>query len=165
MMRNRSLAVALVALLIAPAAAFAQQGGGMRGGMGQGGMGALMAARNLLEQGNVEFLLTKATELQLTAEQSAALKSIGEKFASDTKEPREQLRSVLPQAGQGMGGMGGGDMQAMAARFEQLAPVMLKLVEDDQKAVDEALKHLDDGQKTKARELIEARIRPRRQGS
>jgi hypothetical protein len=59
MMRTRSLRVALVIALLAPAAAFAQQGGQGRGGMGQGGMGGMMAARNLVEQGNVEFLLTR----------------------------------------------------------------------------------------------------------
>jgi hypothetical protein len=165
MMRTRSLVVALVVLLLAPAAAFAQQGGGMgRGGMGQGGMGALLAARNLVEQGNVEFLLTKAADLQLTADQSAALKVIAEKFAADTKAPREQLRAVMPQPGQGMGGMGG-DPQAMRVRLMEAAPVMEKLVADDGKAMDEAMKHLNATQQTKARELIEARNQPRRPGS
>jgi hypothetical protein len=163
MMRTRSLAVALVIALLAPAAAFGQGGQG-RGGMGQGGQGGLMAARNLVEQGNVEFLLTKAADLQFTAEQSAALKVIADKFTADTKEPREQLSAVLAQFGQGMGG-GGGDMQAMRGRIEQIMPMAMKLAEDDQKAVEEAMKHLNDGQKAKARQLIEERNRPRRPGT
>jgi hypothetical protein len=94
---------------------------------------------------------------------------VAEKFAADTREPREQLRAALPQPGQGMGmgggGGGGGDMQAMRARMEQLMPLVMKLVEDDRKAVDEAMKQLNDGQKEKARQFIEERNRPRRPGS
>jgi hypothetical protein len=166
MMRSRSFIVALAVLVLAPVAASAQQGGMGRGGMGQG-MGGLMAARNLVEQGSVEFLLSKGTELQLTAEQSAALKTIADKWTADTKAPREQLAPMLPAGGQAVAAMGagGGDMQALRQRFEQMAPVMQKLVEDDQKAVADALKHLGETQQAAARRLLEERNQPRRPGT
>jgi hypothetical protein len=165
-MRRRSLTVAFALALLVPAAAFAQQGGGGRGGMGGGqAMGGLMAARNLMEQGNVEFLMSKAADLQLTAEQSTSLKVIAEKWTADTKEARDQVRPVLGQAQGGMGGMGGGgDMQAMRARLEQMAPHVQKMVDADRAAMDEAMKLLNDTQKESARRMVEQRNQPRRPG-
>jgi hypothetical protein len=168
MARTRTLVAALALTLLVPAMASAQQGGGMgRGGMGGQGMGGMMAARNLVEQGSVEFLVSKAADLRLTEEQSTALKAIAAKWAEDNKEPREQLRPLMPQQGQGMGGGmgGGGDMQAMRARFEQMMPLMQKLVETDEKAMEEALKHLDETQQATSRRLIQERNQPRRPGS
>jgi hypothetical protein len=167
MVRTRALVAALVMSLVVPAAAFAQQGGMGRGqgGQGMGGQGGIMAARNLVEQGNVEFLLGKATDLKLTEEQKAALKVVADKWTAETKEARDQVRPLMPQQGQGMGGMGGGDMQAMRARLEQMMPLMQNLVETDQKAMEEAMKHLDDSQKAASRTLVQERNRPRRPGT
>lgn len=168
-MRTRTLVLALAVAALVPTSAFAQQGGqgGMGRGMGGQGMGGLMAARNLVEQGNVAFLAGRS-ELQLTAEQTAALRVIAERWDAETKEAREQVRPLMPapgQAGAGMGGMGGGDRQAMMQRFQELAPVIQKLVEDDRKALDEAMKHLSEAQQATARRLVEERNQPRRPGS
>ena len=168
-MRTRTLVLALAVAALVPTSAFAQQGGG-QGGMGRGGMGGqgmagLMAARNLVEQGNVAFLAGRS-EMQLTAEQSAALRVIAERWDAETKEAREQVRPLLPQPGQaGPGGMGGGDRQAMMQRFQEMAGVIQKLVEDDRKAVDEAMKHLNETQQATARRLLEERNQPRRPGA
>jgi hypothetical protein len=161
MKRGRSFLVALAVLAFVPLPLLAQ-GGGM-GGQGRGGMGGgAFAARTLLEHGSVEFLVTKAADLQLSAEQSAKLTAIGEAWAASTKEPRTQLSAAMPQPGQAMGG---GDPAAMRQRLQDIAPVAQKLVEDDEKAVVEAMKLLDEAQQAKAKQLLEERAaaaRPRR---
>jgi hypothetical protein len=55
----------------------------------------------------------------------------------------------------------------MMQRLEQARPLAEKLTEDDQKALDEALKVLDDAQREKAKALLDERrqnARPRRAG-
>jgi Spy/CpxP family protein refolding chaperone len=156
MMHTRSLVIALIVALVAPAAAFAQGGGQGRGG--PGGPGGLMAARLLLDQGSVEFLITKAAELRLTDEQTAALKTIGAQWSAETKSSRDEVRAALPAPGQA----GGGDRQAMMERFQALMPVMQKLRDEDQKALDAALELLDASQQAAAKKLIEERSPARR---
>ncbi|CAN5893789.1 hypothetical protein BH23GEM9_BH23GEM9_35110 [soil metagenome] len=155
-MKSRSIVTALVVMLLAPLPLLAQQGGGQgRGGMAGGG---LMGARVLMEQGSVEFLTTKAADLQLNEEQVPGLKVIGEKWATDTKEDRAKVLAELPQGGQGAGG----DRQAMMQRLQGLQPVMQKIREADQLAVTEALKLLNETQQAAATKLIEERRQPRR---
>jgi hypothetical protein len=157
MSRNRSLLIALVVALLAPMPVLAQAGGqgqGRPGGMGGPG-GNLMAARALLEQGSVQFLVTKAAEMQLTAEQSAALGVIAAKWTEDTKEGRDRIIAALPAPGQGMGG---GDRQGM----QGLMPLMQALMEQDREALDAAMKLLSEPQQAAARRLIEERRPARR---
>jgi Spy/CpxP family protein refolding chaperone len=160
MMRMRTLTLVLAVLLLAPVPLLAQQ----RGGMGQQGPGAgLMAARAVLEQGSVEYLASRAADLQLTDEQAGALKAIGEEWARDTKPARDQVRSALPAPGQAPAG----DRQAMMQQMMALMPVMQKLVEDDEKAVAEAMKALSEEQQATAKKLLEERreaMRMRRGG-
>jgi Spy/CpxP family protein refolding chaperone len=152
-----ALVVALAVMMLAPLPLVAQ-GGGM--GQGRGGMGA---ARLLLEQGSVEYLVTKAADLALDAEQTASLQMIGADWAESTKESREKARKELPQPGQA----GGGDREAMRARIQALQPVMAALQEQDEKALAEAMKVLNETQQTKAKQLLDERrenARPRRPG-
>jgi hypothetical protein len=154
MNRGRSLITALIVMLLAPLPLLAQQGGGQGRGMG-GGMGG---ARLLLEQGSVEFLVTKAADLKLTDEQSAGLKAIGEKWAEATKEERTKIRAELPQPGRGAGA--GGDRQAMMQRLQAVQPLMEKVRAEDEKAVAEALKLLDETQQASAKKILEERRPP-----
>lgn len=165
MRRVQSFVVALAVLALVPMPLLAQGGGQGRGMGGPGGPGGLMAARMLLDEGSVEFLAGKATELQLTAEQTTQLKTIGAAWSEATKESREKVRAALPQPGQGMGA--GGDRQAMMQRMQDLQPVMQKLQEDDGKSVEEAMKVLTEPQQARAKTLLEERaesMRPRRGG-
>jgi Spy/CpxP family protein refolding chaperone len=158
MKHGRSFTIALAVSLLAPLPLLAQGGG-----QGRGGMGGMMSARLLVEQGSVEYLVTKAADLELTADQTTQLESIGAKWAEATKESREQIRSMLPQPGQRMGG----DRDAMMQRMRQMQPLAQKLNEDDEEALVEALALLDDAQQTKAKALLEERrqsARPRRGG-
>jgi hypothetical protein len=156
-MRSRSIIMAVVVMLVAPLPLLAQQGG-QRGGMG----GGVMAARALLEQGSVEFIASKAAELKLTEEQTAALQVIGARWSEDTKDSRAKITAELPQAG-GMGsGMGAGGREALMQRFQALAPVMQKLQEDDAKAMAEAMKLLDESQQATAAKMVEERRMPQR---
>ncbi|HEX6307568.1 MAG TPA: hypothetical protein VFZ69_05230 [Longimicrobiales bacterium] len=153
MKRNRSLLLALTMSVLAPLPLLAQSG------PPPGGRGGAMTARLLLEQGSVEYLVAKAADLQLTAEQTAQLQAIGSKWAEATKQSREQIRAEMPQRGQG------GDREAMMQRMQELRPRMEKLREEDQKALDEALGLLGAEQQTKAKALLEERAqnaRPRR---
>jgi hypothetical protein len=156
-MRSRSIIMALVVMLVAPLPLLAQQGGGQRGGMG----GGALAARALLEQGSVEFIATKAAELKLTEEQTTALKVIGAKWSEETKDARAKIAAELPQAG----GMGGGDREALMQRFQALQPLFMQLQESDEKAMAEAMKHLNETQQATAKKLVEERrAAPRRPG-
>jgi Spy/CpxP family protein refolding chaperone len=157
-MRGRSLNVAVALLLLAPLHVAAQGGG--PGGMGGG---ALAGSRALLEQGSVEFLAMKQAELQLTTEQVATLTELGQKWAEETKPSRDRIRAVLPAPGQPPAG----DRQAMMQQLMELQPVMQKLMDDDQKALDEAMKSLSAEQQATARGLLEERrnsMRVRRGG-
>jgi hypothetical protein len=155
--------VAVLILALAPLPLHAQ-GGGQRGGVGGPG-GGMMAARALVEQGSVEFLVTRATDLELTADQTAQLTVIGAAWSAATKESRDRIRAVMPQPGQGMGG--GGDRQAMMQRMQDLQPVLQQLREDDEKTLDEAMKLLTEPQQARAKQLLTERterMRPRRGG-
>ena len=145
--------MALAVLALAPLPLLAQ-GGGARGG-------AMMGARLLLEQGSVEFLASKGTELALDDAQAGTLKEIGGRWATATKEAREKIRAELPQRGEG------GDREAMRARVQALQPQFQKLVEEDEKALAEAMQLLNATQQERARALLEERranARPRRAG-
>lgn len=162
MRHGRSLAMALAVSILAPLPLLAQAGG--QGGQGRGGMGGAMSARMLVEQGSVEYLVTKAADLALTPDQTKQLQAIGTAWADATKEQRSEIKAMLPEPGQGMGG---GDRQAMMERMQRMRPLAQKLAEDDSKALDEALALLDETQKTKAATLLEERrqnARPRRGG-
>lgn len=162
MKRGRSLMVALAVMMLAPLPLLAQ-GGGMGGAQGRGGMG-MGAARALVEQGSVGFLMSKAADLKLTAGQKRQLQALATAWAETVRESQAQVKSALPQPGQGMGG---GDREAMMARFQTLQPHIRKLVEEDAKAMEEALKLLDDEQKAAAKSLLQQRSpdsRPRRNG-
>jgi hypothetical protein len=153
MKRIRPLLIAAAVVLVAPLQLVAQQGGQGRPG------GGTMGARQLVEQGSVEFLVTKAADLQLTQEQTTDLTAIGTAWAEATKEDRAKLAAELPQPGQG----GGGDMQAMRDRLQSLMPVMQKVREADEKAVADALKLLNETQQAAAKKLLEER-RPQGRG-
>jgi hypothetical protein len=162
MKRGRSLVMALAVMMLAPLPLLAQ-GGGMGQG-GRGGAGGLMGARLLLDQGSVEFLVTKAADLTLDADQTKKLQTIGAAWAEATKESRETVRKEMPQPGQGMGG---GDRDAMMARFQAIMPLVAKIQEEDEKSLEEANKLLNESQQAKAKQLLEERreaARPRRQG-
>ncbi|HEX6134216.1 MAG TPA: hypothetical protein VFZ24_09635 [Longimicrobiales bacterium] len=153
MKRNRTLLLALAISALAPLPLLAQSG------PPQGGRAGAMGARLLLEQGSVEYLVTKAADLQLSSEQTTRLQAIGAKWAESTKTSREQIRAGMPQRGQG------GDREAMMQRMQELQPLMQKLREDDQKSLDEALQLLGEEQQTKAKALLDERARnarPRR---
>ncbi|MBR9989467.1 MAG: hypothetical protein KFH98_06910 [Gemmatimonadetes bacterium] len=159
MKHGRSLAMALAVSLLAPLPLLAQGGG-----QGRGGMGGAMSARLLVEQGSVEYLVTKSAELELTADQTKQLETIGAKWAASTKEPREQLKGMLPQQGQAMGD---GNREAAMQRLQAMRPLAEKLNEDDQKALAEALALLAEPQQARAKTLLEERARdarPRRGG-
>jgi hypothetical protein len=165
-MRGRSLTMAMTLLLLAPLQLLAQAGGQGRGAGQQGPGGALMTARTLLEHGSVEYLADKAADLQLTAEQTEALKAIGATWSEETKSSRSRIQAVMPAPGQPPMG-GGGDRQARMMQMQELMPVMQKLVDDDEKALGEAMKLLSEPQQTTARLLLDERresMRPRRGG-
>jgi hypothetical protein len=165
MMRGRSLTMAMTLLLLAPLQLMAQAGGQGRGAGQQGPGGALMTARTLLEHGSVEYLADKAADLQLTVEQAQALKAIGASWSEETKSSRSRIQAVMPAQGQPMGG--GGDRQALMMQMQELMPVMQKLVDDDGKALGEAMKLLSEPQQATARRLLDERresMRPRRGG-
>jgi hypothetical protein len=146
--------MALVVMTLAPLPLLAQ------GGQGQG-RGGMMSARLLVEQGSVEYLVTKAADLQLNADQKTGLEAIGAKWAETTKESREKVKAGMPQAGQA----GGGDREAMMARMQELRPLMTEIAAEDTKAVEEAMKLLDETQQAKAKTLLTERAeaaRPRR---
>lgn len=151
------MALAVSALVPLPLLA---QGGGQGGQPGRGGM---MAARALVEQGSVEFLVSKAAELSIGDAQKAQLQAIATRWAETVKEPREQVKAGMPQAGQPQGG----DREAMMARMQTLRPHMQKLVDEDAKALEAAMKLLDDTQRVAAKTLLDERaasMRPRRGG-
>ncbi|MEX1181780.1 MAG: hypothetical protein WEF86_00995 [Gemmatimonadota bacterium] len=156
---NRFFLVAIM-LLAAPLPLFAQGGGA------GGGRGGMMSSRALLEQGSVEYLVTHAAHLQLSAEQTSGLQTIGAAWSAATKESREQVSASMPARAQGEAAAG--NREAMMQRMQELRPVLQKLTEDDQKALDEALALLSDPQKAEARKLLEERaaaMRPRRGGN
>lgn len=161
MKHGRTLAMALAVTMLAPLPLLAQGGGQARGGMGGG-----MSARLLVDQGSVEYLVTKATDLELTADQTAKLEVIGAKWAESTKDSREQLKGMLPQPGQGQAM--GGDREAARQRMQAMRPLAEKLTEADEKALAEALALLAEPQQARAKSLLEERAmeaRPRRPGS
>jgi Spy/CpxP family protein refolding chaperone len=150
--------IALAVTLLAPLPLLAQGGA-----QGRGAMGGVMSARLLIDQGSVEYLVTRAADLTLNEDQRTQLEAIAVKWADDTKESRERIKGMLPQRGQAAGG----DREAMMQRLEQVSPLAEKLTEDDQKALDEAVKVLDDAQREKAKALLDERrqnARPRRAG-
>ena len=158
MKNGRPLALALAVTLLAPLPLLAQGGGqGGRGGMG----GGAMSARLLIDQGSVEYLVTKAGDLGLTAEQKTGLEAIGVRWSAVTKESREQIRTRLPQPGE----RAGGNREEMMQRLQEMRPFAEKVDEEDRKALAEALTLLNQEQQTKARTLLEERrqnARPRR---
>ncbi|HSK20766.1 MAG TPA: hypothetical protein VK912_16555 [Longimicrobiales bacterium] len=160
MKNGRSLALALAVFVLAPLPLLAQGGGqGGRGGMG----GGAMSARLLIDQGSVEYLVTKADHLGLTAEQKTGLEAIGARWSATTKESREQIRTRLPQPGQAAGG----NREEMMQRLQEMRPFAEKVDEEDRKSLAGALALLNEEQQTKAKALIEERrqnARPRRGG-
>jgi hypothetical protein len=157
MKNRRQLVIALAVTLLAPLPLLAQGGA-----QGRGAMGGVMSARLLIDQGSVEYLVTRAADLTLNEDQRTQLEAIAVKWADATRESREQIKGMLPQRGQAAG-----DREAMMQRLEQARPLAEKLTEDDQKALDEALKVLDDAQREKAKALLDERrqnARPRRAG-
>jgi hypothetical protein len=152
MKHSRSIMLAMAVTLLAPLPLLAQAGG--RGGMGGPGM----AGRGLVEQGSVEFLVTKAEELGLAAEQKEGLAAIGAKWAEETKPSREKIRAEMPT--QGMGG----DRQAMMQRLQAIRPLLQELQAEDEKAVAEAMKLLTEAQQATAKKLLEERLTQRRPG-
>ena len=156
MKHGRTLALALTVSLLAPLPLPAQGGRQER----RGGMGA-MSARLLIEQGSVEYLVTKAADIQLTADQTKQFEAIGSKWALETREARERIAAMLPQRSQGTGT----DREAMMQRMQEARPLMEKLAADDRAALDSALQLLGEEQRTRARALLEERAqsaRPRR---
>lgn len=154
MTRGRSLGMALAVLALAPLQLMAQ--GTPRGAA------PMMGARLLLEQGSVEFLAGRAQDLTLDEAQTVKLKEIAAKWATDTKDARETIRAEMPRPGQGTG-----DREAMRARMQALQPRLQKLVEDDDRALAEAMQVLDEAQQAKAKQLLDERranSRPRRPG-
>lgn len=159
MKHGRSLTMALAVSLLAPLPLLAQGGG--QGGRGPAG--GVMSARLLVEQGSVEYLVTKAADLELTSDQTKQLEAIGAKWSEATKESREQIRGMMPQPGQAAGG----DREAAMQRLQQMRPIAEKLDEEDRKALGEALALLNDAQQTRAKALLDERrqnARPRRGG-
>jgi hypothetical protein len=165
-MCGRPATIAIALLLLAPLQLMAQTGGQGRGAGQQGPGGPLMTARTLLEHGSVEHLVEKAADLQLTAEQVQTLQQIGAAWSEETKSSRTRIQAVMPAPGRPAGG-GGGDRQAMMMQVQELMPVMQKLVDDDARALEEAMKLLSETQQTTAHRLLEERresMRPRRGG-
>ncbi|MGH7448924.1 MAG: hypothetical protein ACRELT_15235, partial [Longimicrobiales bacterium] len=148
MKHGRSLVMVLAVSMLAPLPLLAQGGGQ---GQTRPGMRGAMSARLLVDQGSVEYLVTKAADLGLTADQSNGLESIGAKWAASTQESRAQIRTLLPQRGQATGS----DRDAMMQRMQQVRPLAEKLTADDQASLAEALKLLDETQQEKARALLE----------
>ena len=125
--------------------------------------GGAMSARLLLDQGSVEYLVTKAADLGLTTEQKTGLEAIGVRWSAATKESREQIRTRLPQRGQGAGG----NREEMMQRLQEMRPFAEKVDEEDRKTLAEALGLLNEEQQTRAKALLEERrqnARPRRSG-
>jgi hypothetical protein len=113
---TKMLAVAVVALLVAPAFAQRQGGGrqGGRGGFGFGGQGGMQGSRLLLQK-------SVQDELKLTDEQKAELSKIQDK-------QREAMRSAFPGGG---GGGSGGNRD-----FAKIREAVQKVTEETTKATD-----------------------------
>lgn len=157
MKTRRQLVIALAVTMLAPLPLLAQGGT-----QGRGAMAGIMSSRLLVDQGSVEYLVTRAADLTLNDDQRTQLQAIAVKWADATRDAREQIKGTLPRRGQA-----GGDREAMRQRLEQVRPLAEKLTEDDQKALDEAVLLLDDAQREKAKALLEERrqnARPRRGG-
>jgi TolA-binding protein len=141
MITKRIALVLGLAALAAPAAVQAQQGPGMRGGMG------------MMDQPNIaEFIASRTTELQLSEQQVAQITELGRQLREDAEKQMAEMRAAM----QG-GGMQNMDRQRMMERRE----AMQKQAEDARAAV---LDLLSDEQKAKAAPIIEEweRNRPMR---
>lgn len=110
-----------------------------------------------LDQGSVQYLVTKRSELQLTADQVAKLTAIGRRWSEATQASRDALRSAVGQAGQQMQRREG-DRQQLQAQFQRILPHAMLVQQEDMKAFEEAMRLLQPEQQRRSKALIEARL-------
>lgn len=139
---RRLIPILAAALLLVPAASFAQDGP-PAGGRGQGrGPGRMM-------QSTVAFLLEQKDQYRPTGDQLAKIEAISEKLQKDVTEMREKMQKMREEAMNG-----GGDRDKMR---EEMRESMDKFRKKDQEATEEALKLLNDEQKKVVQDLLDAR--------
>jgi hypothetical protein len=157
-MKYRWMVACALALLGAPTGLAAQQQ--QRGAQGQGPdlaevMKAVQLGLSMLDEGNVQYLLARDKELELTDDQHAKMREIALGWLRATRASRDTLRAVMKTDPQTMRGM---QQQDMFGRMQQLMPHGMLLVQEDRKALEEAFSLLRPAQQTKARALLQQRL-------
>lgn len=157
-MKHRWIVGCALVLLGAPTALAAQQQ--QRGTQGEGPQLAevMQAARlglSMLDEGNVQYLLARDKELELTDDQHAKMREIALGWLRATRASRDTLRAVMKTDPQTLRGM---QQQDMFGRMQQLMPHGLLLVQEDRKALVEVFGLLRPAQQTKAKALLEQRL-------
>lgn len=133
MVKTMRVVVALAALTVLSASAFAQ-GGGAGGGRQGGGFGGFGGGQFGRPGANGELttvqipLATLTTVAKLTPEQTSKVKAMQDKLD-------EQRKAMRPQGGFGGGGNGGGfDREAMQQMMEEMRAKQEQLRNDETKA-------------------------------
>ena len=133
MVKTMRVVVALAALTVLSASAFAQ-GGGAGGGRQGGGFGGFGGGQFGRPGANGELttvqipLATLTTVAKLTPEQTSKVKAMQDKLD-------EQRKAMRPQGGFGGGGNGGGfDREAMQQMMEEMRAKQEQLKNDETKA-------------------------------
>jgi hypothetical protein len=99
-------------------------------------------------QSTIEWLLTEKAKFNPTAEQVTKLEELVKKYETDTAKQREEMQKAREEM------QGGGDRQAV---MQKLRPIRDEMMKKDESIVEEALKLLNDEQKTTVKQMIEAR--------
>jgi hypothetical protein len=134
MVKTMRVVVALAALTVLSASAFAQGGGAGGGRQGGGGFGGFGGGQFGRPGANGELttvqipLATLTTVAKLTPEQASKVKAMQDKLD-------EQRKAMRPQGGFGGGGNGGGfDREAMQQMMEEMRAKQEQLKNDETKA-------------------------------
>jgi hypothetical protein len=156
-MKHRWIVILAAGVLVAPGPLAAQQ---QRGGQTQGPqlaeiMQAVRIGLAVMDQSNVHYLLSRGSELNLTADQRTRMLALATRWSQATRASRDTLRSAMRRDPQTMRNAQVPDMQG---RLQQLMPHAMLLFQEDQKALMETIELLEPAQRDKAKALIEERI-------
>ena len=154
-MKNRYALALSLALLMVPGAVQAQ-GREQRDPMAQV-QDAIRAGLAALDEGSVQYLVTKGADLQLTRDQVVRLNAIGRQWSEATQASRQALRTALQRVGQ-QAPRRDVDRQELQAQLQQILPHAMLVQQEDVKAFEEALRVLQPAQQRRAKALIEARV-------
>ena len=154
-MKNRYVLALSLALLMVPGAVHAQRGD-QRDPMAQV-QEAIRAGLAALDEGSVQYLVTKGADLQLTRDQVVRLNAIGRQWSEATQASRQALRTALQRAGQQVPRRDV-DRQELQAQLQQILPHAMLVQQEDVKAFEEAMRVLQPAQQRRAKALIEARV-------